>query len=185
MKKFFSTVKSNLTSAAWWKAALKRAGRTAAQIAIPYFLSAQVFADVPYLALLSATSLGFGVSVITSVVAELPEVAGVGEPWWYSALSRFGKTFGQALLAGIGTAAFIQDVDWPTILQLSTFAAITSVLMSLVGTLPEASTPQAVAVGTTTTFNVTTNQPQEVAVPAVVAVAPEQVEQTDHGSLVN
>lgn len=176
MKKFFGTIKSNLTSGEWWKAALKRAGRTAAQIAIPYFVSAQVFVDVPYLALLSATVLGFGVSLITSVVAELPEVAGVGEPWWYSALSRFVKTFGQALLAGIGTAAFIGDVNWESILQLATFAGFTSVLMSLVGTLPEAPNPQAVASGTTNVYNLDTGKPQEVAVPVVAAVDTEVIE---------
>lgn len=170
MKKFFSTVASNLTSGEWWKAALKRAGRTAAQIAIPYFVSAQVFSEVPYLALLSATVLGFGVSLLTSVVAELPEVAGVGEPWWYSALSRFGKTFGQAILAGIGAAVFVQDVDWATILQLSTFAAITSGLMSLVGTLPEASNPQALAAATVDVVDPEKGETIEVAVPVVTPV---------------
>lgn len=180
--KFLRTIKSNLTSGAWWKAALKRAGRTAAQIAVPYFVSAQVFVDVPYLALASATVLGFGVSLVTSVVAELPEVAGVGEPWWYSALSRFLKTFGQALLAGIGTAAFIGDVDWESILQLSTFAALVSVLMSLVGTLPEAPNPQAIATGTTSVINVTTGAPQEVSVPVVAAVETSEVDEPTAGN---
>lgn len=165
------TIKSNLLSKDWWVSALRRAGRTAAYVALPYFVSATVFVDVPYISIASAAGLGFLASLITNVVQELPEVAGVGEPWWYSALSRVTKTFLQSLSAGIGSAVFFFDVEWTSILQLSAFAAVTSLLGAVVGTLPEANNPVAQATVPATVVNIDSGETVSAEAPAVIPVS--------------
>jgi len=56
--------------------------------------------------------------------------------WWKAAGIRAIKTFAQAAIAMIGTAAVLRQVDWIAVLSASVLAAILSLLTSLTG-LPE------------------------------------------------
>lgn len=56
--------------------------------------------------------------------------------WFAAAGIRMIKTFAQAFVATIGTAAVMNDVDWQMCLSASVLAAILSFATSLAG-LPE------------------------------------------------
>lgn len=56
--------------------------------------------------------------------------------WWKAAGIRAVKTFAEAAIAAIGTAAVMWEVDWRYTLSAACLAAIISILMSLAG-LPE------------------------------------------------
>ena len=56
--------------------------------------------------------------------------------WWYAAGIRAIKTFAQTLVATIGAAALITDIDWAIVGSGAVLAAVLSLLTSLAG-LPE------------------------------------------------
>lgn len=56
--------------------------------------------------------------------------------WWRAAGIRAVKTFAEAAIAAIGTAAVMWEVDWRYTLSAACLAAIISILVSLAG-LPE------------------------------------------------
>lgn len=155
---------ATVTSAAWWKAALIRAVRTALVIAVPY-VGGGVIAHVPWLAAASAAGLGFILSLLTSLVG-LPELAGK-VPVWLALLERVTKTIAQSLLTGIGTVALFQSVDWTTALQAALLAGLGSLLLGVLGFLPEST-------NTAQQFNyyfqdpVDTNPPKHAAEPVAV-----------------
>lgn len=127
-------IRSEILSAAWWKAAALRALYTALAIALPY-IGGSLIADVPWITILSAAALGAILSLATSL-AGLSEVAGVDLPWWLAALERVGKTFGQALVSGLVGATLLADVPWVDVLQASALAALASLLRLILATLP-------------------------------------------------
>jgi len=137
---------SKLTSLEWWKAALVRAAYTAIAIAIPY-IAAVKFADVPWLMVASAASVGAILSIATSLFG-LPESEGTDLPWWLAALERVAKTFGQSLAAGLTGATFLADVDWTVVLQAALGAAFISLLRLILATLPNDPSPSIAMVET-------------------------------------
>lgn len=56
--------------------------------------------------------------------------------WFEAAAIRAIKTTAQAFIASIGTAAIMQDVNWPMVISASILAGILSFATSLAG-LPE------------------------------------------------
>lgn len=156
-----------LSSASWWRAASIRALRTALLVAIPY-VPASYLGGVPYVAMASTAALGFILSLLTSL-AGLAETTGTLLPWWYAILGRVVKTVAQALVAGIGTAVLIQDVDWTLLLQTSLTAGFGSLLLAFLVQLPEADLPLAVS----TVSNITVNNgvAHEEVIPVVAVVA--------------
>ncbi|MGI6117846.1 MAG: holin [Bilifractor sp.] len=58
--------------------------------------------------------------------------------WFKATAIRMIKTFAQAFVATIGTAAVMSDVDWRMCLSASVLAAVLSFATSLAG-LPEVS----------------------------------------------
>src|SRR6188472_3595228 len=117
---------ATITSWDWWKAALARAARTAAVVAVPYVpltLEGQA-----YILLLSAAGMGAILSLLTSLTG-LAEVEGNEQPWYFSLLSRVVKTVAQAVIAAFGTAALFTEVDWSAIPALVVSAAIGSALI--------------------------------------------------------
>lgn len=140
-------MKTNLTSAAWWRRAALRALYTALAIALPY-LGGALLSAVPWLTIGSAAAVGFLASLLTSL-AGLPEVAGVNLPWWLAAIERVVKTFAQALAAGFVGATLLTDVPWSTVLQAAALAALTSLVRLILATLPADPTAQVIDAGTT------------------------------------
>lgn len=128
-----------LTSKLWWKAALKRALRTALLVAIPY-TPATYTGTLPYITLASAAAIGFVLSLLTSW-ADLPEADGKAQPWWFAMLSRVVKTTAQAALTAIGNAYLLNQVHWSLVLQVTIASAFGSLLLAVLADLPETATP--------------------------------------------
>jgi ABC-type lipoprotein release transport system permease subunit len=57
--------------------------------------------------------------------------------WWSAAGIRALKTFAQTIIATIGAAALITEINWTTVGSAAVLAAVLSLLTSLAG-LPEA-----------------------------------------------
>lgn len=130
---------TKLTSRLWWKDAALRALYTALAIALPY-LGGALIADIAWLTILSAASLGFLASLATSL-AGLPETEGVDLPWWLAAVERTVKTFAQALAAGFLGAVLLSDVAWSTVVQAALISALTSLVRLILATLPNDPSP--------------------------------------------
>lgn len=58
--------------------------------------------------------------------------------FWKAALTRAIRTICQTALALIGTATFMQELNWVSILSASCLSGIASILTSVVTGLPEA-----------------------------------------------
>lgn len=58
--------------------------------------------------------------------------------FWRAAAVRAVRTFCQTMLASIGTAALLSDINWPIVLSASSTSAILSILTSIITGLPEA-----------------------------------------------
>lgn len=58
--------------------------------------------------------------------------------WWKAALIRALRTFAQAALATIGTAAVLSEVNWVAVVSASALAAVISILTSIALGMPEA-----------------------------------------------
>lgn len=118
----------------WWKAAGLRALRTAGALAVPY-LGGSLLGAVPWLTILSAAALGAVLSLLTSLVG-IP--SSNNAPLWVTLLEKSVKTFAQALVTGIGNAVLFQVVDWSVIVQTAAIATLVTVLLVVVGTVPDA-----------------------------------------------
>lgn len=127
-----------ITSAAWWKAASIRALRTAITVALPYLGGAALFGSVPWLSILSAAALGYVLSLVTSL-AGISETSSQETPVWLALLERTTKTLAQAIAAGIGNVLLFQDVPWSTVVQAAVLAGLGSLLLGVLGFLPESS----------------------------------------------
>ena len=57
--------------------------------------------------------------------------------WWQAAGNRALRTFGQSLVACIGTAAVMSAVDWKYAISAAVLAGVLSVATSLATGLPE------------------------------------------------
>jgi len=137
MSKHIAALSSALFTLAWWKASAIRAARTAVMIAIPYVGTAVLFNGVPWLAIVSAAGLGAVASLVTSL-AGIPEADGGHIPVWLALLERTTKTVAQGLAVGIGNSVLFTDVHWSTILQSALIAGLGSLLLGVLGYLPEA-----------------------------------------------
>jgi uncharacterized membrane protein len=112
---------------AWTLGVLDRAVRTGMQTLAAYLSTATLITDVAWLPALSATGFAIVLSVITQVI---------GSPSWgeapvFQVAERAAKTFLQAVVAGIGTAAMFESVDWATALSSAALAAAYSVVTSV------------------------------------------------------
>lgn len=141
-KHVLAALSSALFTLAWWKAAAIRGARTAVVIAIPYVGTVVLFRDVNWLTIASAAGLGFVASILTSL-AGIPEADGKTLPVWLALFERSVKTLAQGLAVGIGNAILFTDVDWSTIGQAALISALGSLLLGVLGFLPEAADPNA------------------------------------------
>lgn len=158
-----------LASIIWWKAATVRALRTALVLAIPY-VPVSYLGDVPYVTLASAAGLGVILSYLTSL-AGIAEADGTTQPWYYAIASRVIRTVAQALIAGVGTAVLITEVDWNSLWALALTSGFGSLLLAVLSQLPEADEPVAkTSITTVVTNNVGERVEQEIPVVAAVDV---------------
>jgi hypothetical protein len=169
-KHVVAALSSALFTLAWWKAAVLRGARTAVVIVVPYVGGVVLFKDVDWLTIVSAAGLGFAASLITSL-AGIPEAGGNTVPVWLALLERTTKTVAQGIAVGIGNAVLFSDVHWSTILQAALISGLGSLLLGVLGFLPEAAEPAIVTRTPDGSYNVTnvnvTNGPD----PAVSATA--------------
>lgn len=162
-------MKDNLTSGVWWKAAAIRALRTALVIAVPY-LPVSLSGQIPYYTIGGAVGLGFVLSLLTSL-AGIAEADGTKLNYWYALFERFVKTLAQAFVTGIGAALLLQDVNWGAITGVALASGLSSVVLGVIGTLPEADAPLAqVTIPTTVVIN-NAGETVESSLPAVATVS--------------
>ena len=57
--------------------------------------------------------------------------------FWKAALIRSARTFCQAIIAYVGTAAVLSEVDWVQALSAAVLAAVLSILNSVATGLPQ------------------------------------------------
>jgi hypothetical protein len=125
-----------LLSRIWWLAAEKRALRTALVVVLP-FLPALLRAEPnAVLAAASTVALAVVLSLATSL-RSLPELDDVTRPWWAAMLNRAVRTFAQTLVAGIPAVALITDVPWTVLLTQALTAAVGSLILASIASLPE------------------------------------------------
>lgn len=62
----------------------------------------------------------------------------MNKEFWKAALTRAFRTVCQTALALIGTATFMQELNWVSILSASCLSGIASILTSVATGLPEA-----------------------------------------------
>ncbi len=128
---------SVLTSRAWWAAAGQRAARSALVVLIPYVMTGGI-SHVDVAVALSAAVLMAILSLLTSL-AGLPELDGAGTSWWAAVLVRGIKSFAQAIIALAAPSwVLLSDVPWGVVLDGAAAAAVGSVILGLIGKLPEA-----------------------------------------------
>lgn len=137
-----------ITSLAWWKAAGLRVARSVL-VVLTTFLAA--FGDGATVAELQLFALTAGLVAVLSLAtswASLPELTDKVRPWWHAVLDRFVRTVGQVLVASLGAAALLTDVDWLVVLQQALWAGLGTVVLGIVSKLPESEpAPQPAAVG--------------------------------------
>lgn len=136
----------NLTSGVWWKAVFFRMLRTAGVIVAPYIPTILYTQDW----LIVASVVGFAVlgSFLTSL-AGLAESEGKTVVWYYALFERAIKTAAQAILTFIGTATMFQDVAWGDALPFVGTAVLGSLLIAVMGFLPETDEKRPLAVAST------------------------------------
>ena len=128
--------KHAITTLDWWTAAGQRAAYTALVVLLPYaaFITT---GRVPIVEALLAVGLALVVSLVTSL-AGLPEVTGRDVPWWLAILVRVTKTAAQTVVASVGSAVLLTDVDWHTVWLAVASAAMGTLIRTLRAYLPEA-----------------------------------------------
>lgn len=136
----------NLTSSVWWKAVLFRMLRTAGVILTPYVPTILYTQDYA----IAGSVVGFAAlgSFVTSL-AGLAESEGKTVVWYYALLERSVKTAAQALITLFGTATMFQQVDWSAAPQLVGTAVLGSLLIAVMGFLPETDEKRPLAVAST------------------------------------
>ena len=123
-------------SALWWIDALKRGGRTALVLIVPFVTGGTPVGELDFVTIGLIAALGFVTSILTSLRG-IPEITGEPMPLWKALLLRAARSFGQGVLTGIGTAALLTDVDWNIAIQLGLGGAVGSVVLGLLSHLPE------------------------------------------------
>jgi len=135
---------TQLASLTWWKAAGLRALRTLLVVLAPFVPALVDDPTGTWVAAASTVALAVIASLATSL-ANLPELGGTARPWWAGMLDRVVKTFFQAILAGLGSAVLLSDVAWAQLAEHAAVAAIGSLILALIATLPESKSDVALA----------------------------------------
>ncbi len=120
---------------AWWVAAGQRAAYTALAALLP--LVTLVFAGtVDVVHVLLVVALAVVVSLATSAAA-LPELTDTTVPLWKAVTVRVLRTTGQTLVANVGGAVILTDLDWGAVVIAVAGAAATTLVRTVLARLPE------------------------------------------------
>jgi len=119
----------------WWTAAGQRAAYTALVVLLPYAALVST-GQVPVVEALLAVALAVVASLATSA-AGLPEVDGRDVPLVLAVLVRVVKTAAQTVVAALGSAVLLTDVDWHTVWLAVAAAALGTLIRTLLVYLPE------------------------------------------------
>ncbi len=135
-----------LFTLAFWRAAGLRALRTALVTLVPLtpVLTGSGVTGDDVARVTSTVALAVVLSLATSWWA-LPEHDAAAPSWWAAAGERAVRSFGQVLVAGIGTTVLVTDVAWSSLVLSAIGAGIGSLLLAAIGTLPE-TTPAKLAI---------------------------------------
>jgi hypothetical protein len=121
----------------FWEATFYRVARTFLTTLLSFVTVAGGINEVNWTPALSASALAGVLSALTALI-DLPEAGGKVYPKLVALLIRSGKSFVQALLAFIPTAAvFLTDVDWQQGVKVAAGAALGSLILGLISVLPE------------------------------------------------
>lgn len=160
----------NLTSPVWWKATLFRMLRTAGVILTPYVPT--ILYTGEYLLVLNVVGFAALGSLVTSLFG-IAESEGKTVEWYWAILERSVKTAAQALLTLFGTATMFQQVDWSQAPQLVGTAVLGTLLIAVMGFLPETDGKRPLASASVNTFVINQEgKPSEESVPVVATVEP-------------
>lgn len=120
----------------WFQAALVRAGRQAAQVAVSMLPTAAMITEVDWTVIAGTAALSAILSLLTSVVS-LPESNGAGDTWGRATVIRTLRTMAQAAVALIPAGVTIMAVDWKQLALTVALAGVSCVLTSIATPLPE------------------------------------------------
>lgn len=121
----------------WLQAALVRAGRQAAQVAVSMLPTAAMITEVNWTVIAGTAALSAILSLLTSIVS-LPEVNGAEVPWTHAMGIRTLRTMAQAAIALIPAGVTITAVDWKQLALTVALAGVSCILTSIATPLPEA-----------------------------------------------
>ncbi|WP_402467002.1 hypothetical protein [Isoptericola aurantiacus] len=134
-----------LFSAELWRAAGLRSLQTVLVAALPFLALLIIEPSTTQLvqaglALALALALAATLSIATSL-ASLPEKAGTPVPRWRAILSRTVRSFAQVFAAALAAAATFDAVAWSSVAGQAAVAAATTLVRTLIASLPEVPDP--------------------------------------------
>lgn len=123
----------------WASAALTRAARTMAQVALSMLPTAAMVTEVDWI-VVAYTALAAGVVSILMSVVRLPEAVGESNTFIGAVFWRTIRTMAQAAVALIPSGVMITSVDWQHIALTVALSGVICILTAIATDLPEAET---------------------------------------------
>lgn len=121
----------------WAQAALTRAARQMAQVAIAMLPAAAMVTEVDWIAV-AYTALCAGIASILMSVVHLPEAVGQSNNFASATFWRAVRTMAATAAGLIPAGVMITDIDWRHLAGVVAFAGILCVLTAIMTDLPEA-----------------------------------------------
>ena len=120
----------------WAQAALCRAGRTMAQVALAMLPTAAMVTEIDWI-VVAYTALCAGVASILMSVVRLPEAVGESSSFAGAVFWRTVRTMAQAAVGMIPAGVMITQIDWGQIILTVALSGIICVLTAIATDLPE------------------------------------------------
>lgn len=121
----------------WAQAALTRAARTMAQVALGMLPTAAMVTEVNWIVVIQ-TALCAGLASILMSVVRLPEAVGESTSFAAAVFWRTVRTMAQAAVGLIPAGVMITAVDWKNVVLTVALVGIICVLNAIMTDLPEA-----------------------------------------------
>lgn len=121
----------------WGQAALTRAARQMAQVALAMLPAAAVVTEIDWITV-AGTALCAGVASILMSVVVLPEAVGESTSFLSATFWRTIRTMAATAAGLIPAGVIITDIDWIHLVGVVLFAGILCILTAIMTDLPEA-----------------------------------------------